>query len=125
MLPLLGIYLGLGSLVQTCLGSTVPHATPCSSLTVTPPEGSSLMNATATERYNVTYDGPTYNGVAGSVDICDVEVYLTHGDAGDAVRFAIYLPLSGWNGKWQGTGGGGVSRLKNAHIHCLLTCISL
>ncbi|KAI1144472.1 tannase and feruloyl esterase [Hypoxylon sp. FL0543] len=108
-LPPLGMGLALGSVVQTCLGSSIPRttSTPCSSLKVTPPDGASLINATATERYNVTYDGPTYNGVAGSVDICDVEVFLTHGDAGDAVRFAIYLPLTGWNGRWQGTGGGG------------------
>ncbi|KAI1764245.1 tannase and feruloyl esterase [Hypoxylon sp. FL1150] len=107
MLPPLGVYLALGSLFQSCLGSHVPRTTPCSSLTVTPPEGATLINATATERYNVTYEGVTYNGAAGSVDVCDVEVYLTHGDAGDAVRFAIYLPLKGWNGRWQGTGGGG------------------
>ncbi|KAI0404818.1 tannase and feruloyl esterase [Xylaria palmicola] len=103
----LGICLALGSLVRICLGSSTPPVTRCSSLTVTPPDGASLINATATERYNVTYDGPTYNGAAGRVNICDVEVYLTHGDAGDAVRFAIYLPLDGWNGRWQGTGGGG------------------
>ncbi|KAI0829500.1 tannase and feruloyl esterase [Hypoxylon sp. FL0890] len=107
MLPQLRICLALGSLVQTCLGSSFPCITPCSSLTVTPPDGATLINVTATERYNVTYDGATYNGVGGPVDICDVEVYLTHGDAGDAVRFAIYLPLNGWNGRWQGTGGGG------------------
>ncbi|KAI1132376.1 tannase and feruloyl esterase [Nemania abortiva] len=107
MLLPLGASLALGSLAQTCLGSSIPRTTPCSSLTVTPPEGATLINATATERYNVTYDGPTYNGVARSIDICDVEVFLTHGDAGDAVRFSIYLPLTGWNGRWQGTGGGG------------------
>ncbi|TRX88634.1 hypothetical protein FHL15_010493 [Xylaria flabelliformis] len=107
MHPPLGIYVVLGSLTQTCLGFSVPRTTPCPSLTVTPPDGASLINITATERYNVTYDGPTFNGPAGSVDICDVEVFLTHGDAGDAVRFAIYLPLKGWNGRWQGTGGGG------------------
>lgn len=116
MLPPLGIFLALGSLLQYCLGSSFPHSTPCSSLTVTPPDGATLVNATATERYNVTYVGPTYNGVAGSVNICDVEVYLTHGDAGDAVRFAIYLPLDGWNGRWQGTGGGGVSLLNNVQL---------
>ncbi|KAI0386498.1 tannase and feruloyl esterase [Hypomontagnella monticulosa] len=107
MLPPLGVWLALGSLIQGCLCTCIPHTTPCSSLKVTPPEGASLMNATATERYNVTYDGPTYNGVAGSVNICDVEVFLTHGDARDAVRITIYLPLEGWNGRWQGTGGGG------------------
>ncbi|KAJ8130607.1 hypothetical protein O1611_g3021 [Lasiodiplodia mahajangana] len=107
MLSALGVGLALGSMVQTCLGSSIPPTASCSSLTVTPPEGATLINATAIERYNVTYAGPTYNGVAKSVDICDVEVFLTHGDAGDAVRFSIYLPLAGWNGRWQGTGGGG------------------
>ncbi|KAI8627224.1 tannase and feruloyl esterase [Xylariaceae sp. FL1651] len=107
MRPLLGSRLALMSLAQICRGSGIPPITPCSSLTATAPDGASLINATATERYNVTFDGPTYNGVAGSVNICDVEVYLTHGDAGDAVRFAIYLPLDGWNGRWQGVGGGG------------------
>ncbi|KAI2627704.1 putative esterase [Hypoxylon sp. NC1633] len=109
MLPSLGIGLALGGLVQNCLGSSVSRTPSCSELTVTPPKGASLINITATERYGVTYEGPTYNGVAGVVDICDVEVYLTHGNAGDAVRFAIYLPLdkSKWNGRWQGTGGGG------------------
>ncbi|GAP92995.1 putative feruloyl esterase B [Rosellinia necatrix] len=107
MLPMLGIYLAFGGLFPTCLGAGISPTVPCSSLTVTPPDGASLINATATERYNVTFEGSTYNGVAGSVNICDVEVYLTHGDAGDAVLFAIYLPLEGWNGRWQGTGGGG------------------
>ncbi|KAI0200826.1 tannase and feruloyl esterase [Astrocystis sublimbata] len=107
MLLLLIIWLALGSLAQMCPGSSVLRTSPCSLLTVTPPDGTSLINITATERYNVTYDGPTFNGPAGSIDICDVEVFLTHGDAGDAVRFTIYLPLEGWNGRWQGTGGGG------------------
>ncbi|KAI1313540.1 tannase and feruloyl esterase [Xylaria venustula] len=107
MLLQLGTPLALGSLVQTSLGLSISPTTACSSLTVTPPDGATLINATATERYNVTYDGFTYNGVAGYVNICDVEVFLTHGEAGDSVRFAIYLPLDGWNGRWQGTGGGG------------------
>ncbi|KAI0816470.1 tannase and feruloyl esterase [Xylaria sp. FL0064] len=107
MVPTLGVVLAMGSLLHTSLAASVSPTTPCSSLTVTSPEGATLINATATERYNVTYDSPTYNGVARPVDICDVEVFLTHGDTGDAVRFSIYLPLTGWNGRWQGTGGGG------------------
>ncbi|KAJ8107722.1 hypothetical protein ONZ43_g6643 [Nemania bipapillata] len=107
MIRLFGICVALGSLFQATLGLNIPPITSCSSLVATPPDGATLINSTATERYNVTYSGPTYNGLAGSVNICDVEVFLTHGDAGDAVRFAIYLPLDGWNGRWQGTGGGG------------------
>ncbi|KAI0872549.1 tannase and feruloyl esterase [Hypoxylon argillaceum] len=102
MLPLPYICLALGSLVQTCLALGLPPVTSCSSLAPITPEGATLINSTATERYNVTYDG-----VAGSVNICDVEVFLTHGHAGDAVRVTIYLPLDGWNGRWQGTGGRG------------------
>jgi hypothetical protein len=103
--------LGLASLSQTCQALCPPKTALCSSLTVSAPEGASLINITATERHGVTYEG-----VAGSVDICNVEVYLTHGDAGDAVRFAVWLPLTGWNGRWQGTGGGGVSYLFSYYL---------
>lgn len=40
--------------------------------------------------------------------VCDANVYLTHGDAADAVRVQIYLPLSGYTGRFQGLGGGGM-----------------
>ncbi|KAI1268107.1 putative esterase [Xylariaceae sp. FL1019] len=106
MRSLIGACLTIAAWVPVCLGTYAPVVS-CSSLTASPPDGSSLINSTATERYNLTYPAPTYNGVGGPVNICDVEVFLTHGDAGDAVRFSIYLPLDGWNGRWQGTGGGG------------------
>ncbi|KAI1816595.1 tannase and feruloyl esterase [Poronia punctata] len=78
----------------------------CESLSVNLPYGARLLNLTATERYNVTY-----GDIPASVDICDVEIYLTHRDAGDVVRTAIWLPLDKekWNGRFQGTGGGGYS----------------
>ncbi|KAI1263829.1 feruloyl esterase B [Xylariaceae sp. FL1019] len=76
---------------------------PCASLTVTAPPGSSLLNVTGTERYNATAAGAPADGV----DICDVKVYLTHGDAGDEVLIEVWLPLDDWNGRFQATGGGG------------------
>ena len=38
---------------------------------------------------------------------CDVEVYINHPGANDKVRIATWLPLTTWNGHYQGTGGGG------------------
>ncbi|KAI1324486.1 feruloyl esterase B [Xylariaceae sp. FL0255] len=75
----------------------------CASLDVTPPPGSSVLNITGTERYGATAVGAP----EGGVDICDVKIYLTHGNAGDEVLIEIWLPLNGWNGRFQATGGGG------------------
>ncbi|KAI1344640.1 tannase and feruloyl esterase [Xylariaceae sp. FL0016] len=84
------------------LASCTPQGVPCASLTPVPPTGSSIINVTATEAYNVTVEA-----TSTTVNICDVQVFLTHGTAGDEVRIGIWLPLSGWNGRWQGTGGSG------------------
>lgn len=38
---------------------------------------------------------------------CRVTAIVTHPPAGDAVRIWIGLPVTNWNGRFQGTGGGG------------------
>jgi feruloyl esterase len=38
-----------------------------------------------------------------------VNLFLTHPGSGDHVRIAVWLPSSGWNGRYEGTGGGGYS----------------
>jgi feruloyl esterase len=38
---------------------------------------------------------------------CRVQVSATHPPAGDDVNIWIWLPTNGWNGRFQGTGGGG------------------
>ncbi|MFC5751913.1 tannase/feruloyl esterase family alpha/beta hydrolase [Actinomadura rugatobispora] len=40
---------------------------------------------------------------------CEVTLTLTHPGAGDDVKVVVWLPSSGWNGRFQGTGGGGYS----------------
>ncbi|KAI0020259.1 feruloyl esterase B [Xylariomycetidae sp. FL0641] len=80
-------------------------ATPCASLTAPHVEGATVLNSTATMLYNVT--GVQYEK---GVTVCSFETYLTHGDAGDAVRILVWLPqapTTPWNGRFQGTGGGG------------------
>ncbi|MFC0623603.1 tannase/feruloyl esterase family alpha/beta hydrolase [Kribbella deserti] len=40
---------------------------------------------------------------------CQVQVTLTHPGAGDNVWIRLWLPATGWNGRFQATGGGGFS----------------
>src|SRR5688500_17449127 len=41
--------------------------------------------------------------------VCRVTAIVTHPPAGDRVRIWIALPIAGWNGRFQGVGGGGLS----------------
>ena len=41
--------------------------------------------------------------------VCRVEATVTHPPAGDKVKIYVALPLRGWNGRFQGRGGGGFS----------------
>ena len=41
--------------------------------------------------------------------VCRVDATVTHPPAGDKVKIYVALPLSGWNGRFQGRGGGGFS----------------
>jgi feruloyl esterase len=45
--------------------------------------------------------------VDASNRMCRVTVIVTHPPAGDRVKVWIGLPLTNWNGRFQGTGGGG------------------
>src|SRR5262249_47483120 len=40
---------------------------------------------------------------------CQVTVTATHPPAGDTENIWIWLPASNWNGRFEGTGGGGYS----------------
>ncbi|KAH8883344.1 tannase and feruloyl esterase [Thozetella sp. PMI_491] len=44
-----------------------------------------------------------------TINFCEANITLTHGSAGDKVLVRIWLPLlaEDWNGRFQGTGGGG------------------
>jgi hypothetical protein len=44
-----------------------------------------------------------------NADLCRVTAYTTHPPTGDKMRIWIGIPLSGWNGRFMGTGGGGFS----------------
>jgi pimeloyl-ACP methyl ester carboxylesterase len=43
------------------------------------------------------------------LDVCDVNVYITHGDVNDTVRIQTLLPVDGsYNGRFRAVGGGGI-----------------
>ena len=59
---------------------------------------------------NVTLPNTTIDSVVTNSDgSCRVTATVTHPPSGDQVKVFIALPLKGWNGRFQGTGGGGFS----------------
>ncbi|PYH40477.1 putative feruloyl esterase [Aspergillus saccharolyticus JOP 1030-1] len=42
-----------------------------------------------------------------TLDFCNVTVTYTHPGKNDAIHTTVWLPLSSWNGRLQGSGGGG------------------
>jgi hypothetical protein len=59
---------------------------------------------------NTTIDSAAVEAASGNRPAaCRVTASVTHPPAGDRVRIFIGLPLSNWNGRFQGVGGGGFS----------------
>lgn len=85
--------------------ATCPIGVPCASLAPVQLEGATVINSTATELRN-----QTGIGYEDGVDVCAFEMYIRHDGANDAVRIVTWLPQGSptpWNGRFQGTGGGG------------------
>ncbi|MFB9905697.1 tannase/feruloyl esterase family alpha/beta hydrolase [Allokutzneria oryzae] len=82
-------------------------ATACASVPAPAVPGAHVLSVTGVERPA----GPA--GVPGRPPIpdvparCEVTVLLTHPGANDRVEVQVWLPSSGWNGRFLGTGGGG------------------
>jgi hypothetical protein len=51
--------------------------------------------------------GPFNPEIPGMPAFCELTVTLTHPGADDVVTVSVWLPAQGWNGRFQGTGGGG------------------
>jgi feruloyl esterase len=59
---------------------------------------------------NTTIESAAVEAAAnGRPAFCRVTAVLTHPPAGDRIHVWIGLPTSGWNGRFQGVGGGGFS----------------
>jgi len=67
----------------------------------------SLMSLTLP---NTTIESAATTPPAGNAPaFCRVTAVTTHPPAGDRIRIFIGLPLNGWNGRFEGVGGGGFS----------------
>ncbi|NUR25775.1 MAG: tannase/feruloyl esterase family alpha/beta hydrolase [Catenulispora sp.] len=82
----------------------------CSSFTVPAPEGTIVESVTAANVPAGTYQvpGPPPLGGYPVPDVpahCEVTVTLAHPGAGDHAEVQVWLPESGWNGRFQAVGG--------------------
>jgi hypothetical protein len=70
----------------------------------------SCESLTSVALSNTTIDSATVDkGDERTPASCRVTATVTHPPANDRVKIFLALPMTGWNGRFQGTGGGGFS----------------
>ncbi|MDW5330289.1 tannase/feruloyl esterase family alpha/beta hydrolase [Plantactinospora sp. KLBMP9567] len=89
------LVLWIGSSVSAA-GSNRPVRS-CASLASTNLPHTTMLSATAV---TATASVPAH---------CAVQLVVTNPPAGDQIRVGVWLPTENWNGRFQGTGGGGFS----------------
>ncbi|HEX6353254.1 hypothetical protein [Actinophytocola sp.] len=99
LLPLLAlvVFASPASATSSCDGLATPSV-----------PGARVTSLSAEERHDlVVPPGPFNPEPIPVAPFCQVFMTLTHPGANDTVTVAVWLPLTGWNGRFQGTGGGG------------------
>ena len=99
---LVGAALGLFAFVA--LGGTPAKATPCTNL-----QSLQLQHATitsATDNITGVFVPPGSSPITGLPPFCRVTAILTP-SSDSTIKIEVWLPESGWNGRFLGTGGGG------------------
>ena len=108
--------LGLQSIsLLAAVASSAPLAASsnCTASTIAHPdvEGTTILGIQAAPVYNYSYsvaqDGNSQAMNLTNLNFCNVTVTYTHPKTGDNINTQVWLPLSGWNGRFQATGGGG------------------
>lgn len=96
--------LGLASITaaQTCSSDAIPHPQLAGAqiLDLSAAPVQNLMTATLE-------DGDVLAANLTGLNFCEVNITYTHPGQNDELHVGIWLPLDGWNGRFQGTGGGG------------------
>ncbi|MGK4584968.1 tannase/feruloyl esterase family alpha/beta hydrolase [Kitasatospora sp. HPMI-4] len=89
--------------------SSVPAAFTCSTASVKAPAGTEVDSVTAVRQEGGTIDGTGILGgtVTGVPAYCEVTVTLTHSGDNDRAKVRTWLPVNGWNGRFQAIGGSG------------------
>ncbi|PGH21445.1 hypothetical protein AJ80_03236 [Polytolypa hystricis UAMH7299] len=100
--PLLSLAV-LAAFVSATPHNKPGHASPCQAIKPPHVPGAHIVSIKGTEKKNLTVpEAPTIP----NLDICQVDVVLSHPHANDNVLVQVWLPLSQWNGRFLGTGGG-------------------
>lgn len=85
--------------------------TQCANLIAPIISGAGVTSMTAAEVHSFNYPAvPLFSPTEiNDLSFCNVTVALSHPGAGDTAYVTIWLPLSDWNGRYQATGGGGLT----------------
>lgn len=74
--------------------------------------GAAILDIQAHEAHNysaVSLGPGTNDGGRYTISFCNVTILHTHPGWNDTIATQVWLPLEGWNGRFQGLGGGGYS----------------
>ncbi|MDH6589459.1 hypothetical protein M2161_008565 [Streptomyces sp. SAI-133] len=87
--------------------ASAPTTSACSAPSVKAPAGTEVESVTALAREGGTIAGTGALGgsVSGVPAYCEVTVTLTHPGDNDHAKVRTWLPVAGWNGRFQGLGG--------------------
>ena len=96
--------------------TALPADAGCANLKVKPPPGSTIESLKSTPRPGGTIQFPVQPGyqdppppVTNVPSYCEVDVVLNHANAGDHELIKVWLPQTGWSGRFQALGGAGYS----------------
>ncbi|KAJ9610541.1 hypothetical protein H2200_005318 [Cladophialophora chaetospira] len=103
--------LAFAQVFSHCLAAAVATAgsTPCGRLKRPNIPGANVISIHSQHLPNasVLASPPLLNSNFTGLDICNVDLVLSHHGAKDEVKVKIWLPSTGWNGRFLGTGGSG------------------
>jgi hypothetical protein len=113
----LAALLALSALASPVSATTAPRhqsgGAGCATVAEPHVSGAHILSVAAVEHPagDITFPpdppNPTPPPVTDVPAFCDVTVVLTHPGLDDRVRTEVWLPLTGWNGRFQATGGAG------------------
>src|SRR5690349_5170429 len=86
------------------VGSNLPL---CASFQPPNVQGAQVVSIESKELRNATISAfpPLLNNDVTGLNVCEVDVILTHPGADDRVRVQVWLPMSSWNGRFLAIGG--------------------
>ncbi|KIY03378.1 uncharacterized protein Z520_00069 [Fonsecaea multimorphosa CBS 102226] len=100
---------GLAALASSTEGAPGGHNTACTALTKPSIAGASVLSFQSQHLPNATVlaSPPLLNNNFTRLDICSVDLVISHQGAHDKVKIKVWLPATGWNRRFVGTGGSG------------------